>query len=138
MNVNNFHHFLAKCVAVNMSSHSNSEISTDRLLKDNANILRYLKYCKPSVRKHLIGCADRNLIQCFYKILLNIIKKNIKISKTQLKNINAYKHLIKIIIGKRYSLKKKREALQTGGFVSAIIAPVASLIASLIGNAIAK
>ena len=90
------------------------------------------------MRKQLLGCADRNLIECFYKILLNIIKKNIKISKSQLKKINKYRHLIKIIIGKKHSLKKKRIALQTGGFVSAIIAPVASLLASLIGSAIAK
>ena len=42
------------------------------------------------------------------------------------------------ILSSKTSIKQKKQVLQTGGFLPAILAPIASILASIIGGVIKK
>ena len=63
-----------------------STLTTKELLIQNTDILKQLKYCKPSVRSYIINRADSNLIECFSRIILNIVEKKYLYQQNNLKN----------------------------------------------------
>ena len=114
-------------------------MNTRKLLKANAKVLLYLRKhnCDPNIRNYIINSADKNLISCFSKIAINLLQKHINLSHKQLKNLKNFRTQMHILSSKT-SIKQKKKVLQTGGFLPAILAPIASILASIIGGVIKK
>ena len=119
-----------------------STLTTKELLIQNTDILKQLKYCKPSVRSYIINRADSNLIECFSRIILNIVEKKIPLSEQQFKKLKKYHKQVLIFLRDSSSLSSKKSALlkgeQRGGFLPLLIAPLLGLLSSFAGEAIAK
>jgi hypothetical protein len=62
---------------------------------------------------------------------MNVLRGTVPLKKDQLKRLRAYKRNLQTLATKRPSMKKKKIALQKGGFVGALLAPVLSLLGGL-------
>ena len=121
-----------------------STLTTKELLIQNADILKQLKYCKKSVRSYIINKADSNLIECFSRIILNIVEKKKPLSASQFKKLKKYHKQVLVFLRDTSSLSANKSALlkgeqqQHGGFLPLLIAPLLGLLSSFAGEAIAK
>jgi hypothetical protein len=56
------------------------------------------------------------------------------LSNTQLEVCKKWRKPLKMLALKRYPIKAKKEILQQGGFIGAILPVLATVLGSLIGN----
>ena len=109
-----------------------------KLLKSNAEVLLHLKKCKPNIRNYIVKNADKELIDCLSKITSSILQNHIKLNSKQKTQIKKYRPQVNQLLARGKNLKNKKKVLQSGGFLSAIIAPIAAILSSIIGGVIRK
>ena len=106
-------------------------------LRRNIPHLKKLKKVPTKQRKEIISQASADLINCICDCCLNVVKGNLQINQTQKKKLGRHAVSIRALSKKGQSLKKRKQILiQKGGFLPALIAPVLSLAASVIGGLI--
>lgn len=102
-------------------------------MRKQAATLCMLCHAKPRLRKAIIEAADKDLILCLCECALNVLKGNVTLTNAQLKKLKQYKQHLRKLIEKKLALKKKKEVIQKGGFLPALLAPLAaSVIAPLL------
>ena len=77
-----------------------------------------------------------DVIKILKKIAKNIYKGNIKLSNRQKEKLSSHKRCLKELALQKTSLKRSRQVLQKGGFLSAILAPLAGVLLQPILKAI--
>ena len=82
-------------------------LTTKTWLKQKADILSHLKFCKPSIQSYIIKNADSELIECFSRIIINIIKKKIPLTKKQFKKLEYYHKQVLVFLREKCSLATK-------------------------------
>ena len=85
-------------------------------------------------RRIVIRNCDVELINCFCECCKNILKGNVPLKSNQLTKLRRDKNNVRALALKKTSLRKKRKILQKGGFLGAILAPVLSVLTSLLGQ----
>ena len=103
-------------------------------LKRHASDIVYLQKTKPCIRKHLITKADGSLVDCLCECADNILRGNVPLTKLQKKNLKRNKARLRARTKKSVSLRKNRAILQKGGFLESLLAPIASVVASLLST----
>lgn len=103
-------------------------------LRKHANDLVYLHQAKPCIQKHLIGKADRSLIECLCECADNILKGHVELSRTQKDKLKKNKSGLRELVKKSVGLKKKKVILQKGGFLGSLLAPIASVVGPLLSG----
>ena len=104
-------------------------------LQRNIPHLKKLKKASPKQRRKLLAKSKPDLINCICDCCLNITKGNLKISQAQKKRLVCYAPSIRALAKKRQSVKKRKGILlQKGGFLPALLVPVLSLAASVLGG----
>ena len=94
-------------------------------LKKNAHILHVLAHATPQMCKAIIGVADRELITCLCECAQNILNGNVPMTKNHLKHLQRYRLDVRTL-GKKRTLKhSKKKILQKGGFLPALLEPIA-------------
>ena len=123
-------------------------------MKTNLPILKYLRFnkvlqCLPELEKlaksktaternyYLKNCEDC-LINSISEIALNCLKGKIPLKSCDFKKLNVYKNLLRQLASKSPVKKRRRLLIQKGGFISVLIPPAISLIASLVGDLISN
>ena len=99
-------------------------------LKKHAHILRFLASGKPAVCKAVVKAADPQLINCLCECAHNILKGNIPLTKAQKQKLTWVKQGLRSLAKKSTSQKQKKKILQKGGFLGALLAPVAATVLS--------
>ena len=94
-------------------------------LKKHAALLQILATAKPVMCKAIIAAADHDLISCLCECALNIIKGNVPLSKCHLKRLKWHKKDVRTLVNKCTPKVTKKKILQKGGFLSALLAPIA-------------
>ncbi len=97
-------------------------------LKKQALLLKLLASATPKMGKAIIGVADGNLIMCLCECAHNILKGNVPLTKAHLKRLKRYRADVRALVQKRSTQKRKRKILQKGGFLGALLAPVAATV----------
>ncbi len=97
-------------------------------LKKQALLLKLLATAKPKMSKAIIGAADGNLIMCLCECAHNVLKGNVPLSKAHLKRLKRYRTHVRALVQKRTAQSKKKKILQKGGFIGALLAPVAATV----------
>ncbi len=105
---------------------------TKRLIK-HATVLKLLQKSSPTVVRHIIRNADRKLLNTLCECSLNILKGNVALSKPQLNRLKKYKSALRNLVNRKTSLKKKKDILQTGGFLSALLTPLLGVLGGILG-----
>jgi exonuclease III len=103
-------------------------------LKNHASDIVYLQETKLCIREHLITKADRSLVDYLYECAGNIFRGNVPLTKLQKENLKRNKARLRARTKKSVSLRKNRAILQKGGFLESLLAPIASVVASLLST----
>ena len=88
-------------------------------------MLGILAHATPQMCKAIIGAADRELMTCLCECAQNILNGNVPLTKKHLKHLQRYRSDVRTLVKKRAPKRKKKKILQKGGFLSALLAPIA-------------
>ena len=114
------------------SSHRRRRKKTLKLRKTFEKV-RILSLATPCVRKQLVQQGGREIVDCISECCVNILKGNVRLSPKQKSCLSKRKLKLRKIAKKKVSLKQKKQIIQRGGFpLGAILAPVASVLGSLL------
>ena len=106
-------------------------------LERQAPLLQVLAEGHPHVSKTILRGADNDLIKCLSECAANILKGRIALDREQKTKLIKYKQKIRKIADKKIALKNKHKIVQTGGFATALLAPLLKpIIAPLAGKLI--
>jgi hypothetical protein len=95
--------------------------------------VRVLSLATPKARKELIQKGGKEVIGCVSECCANILKGNVPLTPKQKCCLTKHKNKLRELTKKKVSLRKKKQIIQTGGFpLAAILAPVASVLGSLL------
>ena len=103
-------------------------------LKKHAHLIKVLAQAKPQMCKAIVRAADKNLIICLCECAQNLLKGNVPLSKAQLKKLKRYRKEVQTLAQKRTSQSKRKEILQKGGFLPALLAPIALTVLGTLLN----
>lgn len=99
-------------------------------MQRHEDLLKVLLKSSPRMRRAILGAADKELIDCLCECAVNILRGNVTLSSEQRERLRKYKNAVRKLANKGVAVKSKRQILQTGGFLGALLAPLA---ASLVG-----
>ena len=101
------------------------------------HLLQAIAEGHPQVVKAILRGADNDLIKCLSECALNILKGGVAFDREQKTNLIKHKQKIRKLAEKKISLKNKHKIVQTGGFATALLAPLLKpIIAPLAGKLI--
>ena len=104
-------------------------------LKKHADYLSVLCRCSTGERRALLKSARPDLIKAICEISHNTLQGNVKLKDRQRKKLQRHKNTLRRLADRSQSLIGKRRLLvQQGGFLPALIAPIASIIGGLISS----
>ena len=91
-----------------------SRRKTGNALK-RVDFLSLLARSKPSRRKYLVSSADASEILAIAECILNLHKRNIRVSGDKKRKLLQFRKELGSICSKSTSVKQKRKVLQKGG-----------------------
>ena len=104
-------------------------------LKRNASTLKLLRGAKKPFQKAVLKKSKDDLVKWICDISFNVLKGTAPISKQIKKRLSRHKSSLRKLIDQKLSLKKKRKVIQSGGFLSALMAAAIPILGSLFGLA---
>ena len=94
------------------------------VIKKNKYMLRILAEGDPKMTKYIIRGADEPLIHCFVDCAHNILERNIPLGLKEKKRLGKYKEELRVPMKKNTSDRKKKQILQEGGFLPALLVAI--------------
>ena len=104
------------------SKKSRSKLSKN--LRDNLYMIRCLSEAKEDSRRGAMRCCSRQLCDSMSEIAANLLKGNIPLTDRQFLALKRHAKDIEALSKKKTQVWKRREILQKGGFLSALLGPV--------------
>ena len=96
-------------------------------VKRNALCLHLLTKADGKLIKAVIANGKQELVDSLCECAHNILKGNVALKTIHKAKLRRYRGLMRSLV-KRKAAKNKRKILQTGGFVSALLAPLATSV----------
>lgn len=103
-------------------------------VKRNVALLQLLHKSKPAMAKTILKNAPPDLVKALCECSLNVLKGNIKLNAAQKKRLRRYKNILRTLAVKKASAKTRKQMLQKGGFIGALLGPVLGVLGSLLGR----
>ena len=105
-----------------------------RHVKKNLAIIRAFSDLPPTARREVLRCANSSLATGLCEIIYNILQGKIRLSPKHKSRFNKSKRNLRLLgYQKRLPLQRKRKLLvQSGGFLSAILPLVASIVSGIV------
>ena len=97
---------------------------------EQEGLFKTLLKSKPSLQKLIINKVDKKIILFICIIVLNILKGNISIKKSEIDKLKRFKLPLRKLTSIS-KLKDKKKILQRGGFLSTLIPLILNAIISL-------
>lgn len=91
-------------------------------LRRNAHLLNYLAKGNKAIVRTIIKEADKDVINLLCECAHNVVNKNIPLTLSQKKKLKKHKKKFLILLDKSASIKRKKKALQQGGFIGTLLA----------------
>ena len=108
-------------------------------VRRHADVLKVLAKAKPNLCKAIIKGGDMDLVHCLCECAHNVLKGTVTLTKAQKVKLGRYKQDLRSVARKQTSPKRKRQVLQKGGFIPALLAPLlAPIIAPLATKLLGK
>jgi hypothetical protein len=96
-------------------------------------MLKLLCGAKPTVIRAVLKGASPDLIQAISECSLNVLKGNVRITPAQKKRLCRYKQKLRTLAKKKTSFKRRKQVIQTGGFLGVLLKPVLGALGGLLG-----
>lgn len=94
----------------------------------NSTKLKDLHKASAKKKRQILKTASTDLICCLCECALNIRQGNVPLSSKQFGKLKKYHKQLKALSRKSSSVKTKQKVLQSGGFIGALLAPLAKLL----------
>lgn len=94
-----------------------------RHVDHNFELLKLLAKAKGKQRQAIINASDSSLVKAVCECAYNLLKGNIKVSTEVKRKLNSKKKHLRDLAAKNVSLKRKREIIQRGGNLLAVLLP---------------
>ena len=102
-------------------------------LKRNVLCRCLLAKTDPALARSIIEKGNGGLVQGLCKCAHNILKGNVSLKNSQKGGLRRYKKDLRALVKRKTALHERKRNLQKGGFVGAMLAPLAmSLLAPLV------
>ena len=92
-------------------------------------LLRQLK--NANVKKRRLLLVNTDLVKAVCECSKNVINGNVSMSEGQRAKICRHRNKIRELAKKRVPLKRKRQIIQSGGFLGALLGPIIGVLSSL-------
>ena len=106
---------------------------TSSRVRKQAPILKYLCKANPRQARAIINTADNELLNTLCECSLNVLQGRIPVTPHQKQKLRRFKNQLHTLASKNASLTRKKKLLQKGGFLSALLSPIAGLLTNLLG-----
>ena len=106
-------------------------------VKRQASLLQIPSQARPHICKAILRETDKDLLQCLSECAFNVLRGNVPLTAPQKAKLTKYKQKLRKVADKKVSLKEKHKIVQSGGFSTALLAPLMKpVIAPLAGKAL--
>ena len=99
-------------------------------LKKSLPVLEYLVSLSPSDQKKFISTANKEILQVFTSICMNILRRGVPLEESHIRKLRKIEPQIKLLANKSHSLKKKRHIISKGGFVGTLLSTLLPILVS--------
>ncbi len=100
--------------------------------------LKLLHDSKPAYRKVLLEKASKDVIKLLSNCALNMIKGEMLLTEKEKEALRPHKKKVERLASKRVSIKKKKQILQSGGFLPPFLFPILAAIGGNIAGAVMR
>jgi len=91
-----------------------------------------LHRAKPTTRKRLLHKhCDDDFVCCIVECVRNLLKGNVPLNSIQKRKLQSKKKVLRQLVLKKTSQRKRRQLVQSGGFLGALLGPIVSVLGSL-------
>ena len=105
-------------------------------VRKNAPLISSLAKMTPRIRNAVLSTAKKELVLALVECAKNVILGTVPLTSTQLNQLRRYQKHITELVAPRTSLKRRKELLQTGGFVGLLVKPLLGLLGSALGGSL--
>ena len=102
-------------------------------VKRQGDLLKVLGSAKPPAVKALIKSASPELVRTLCECCHNVLKGNVNITSAQKRRLRRHKTSLRTLTRKKLSLKRRKQILQKGGFIGALLSPILSVLKGVLG-----
>ena len=103
-------------------------------LREHTALLPMLMEAREPVRKRFMPCCSRGVCNAMSEVADNLLKGNIPLTKAQLELLRPSAKELETLAKKKTSLVKKRQILQQGGFIGALLGPAIKILGPMVGG----
>lgn len=103
-------------------------------LKKNVDMLRMLHEAKEHTRRGFLKCCPGDVCNAISEVASNTLKGNIPLTDAQYAGLKRHAKDLETLARKKTSLTKKRQIIQKGGFITALLGPALRLLTPVIGS----
>ena len=104
-------------------------------LERNVDYLRVLSTANPKMCKCIVQAAHKDLVDALCECAQNVLYGTVPLTASQKRKLVRYKkHLRKLARSKKTSQKARKVVLQTGGFLPALLGPLATAVLAPIAS----
>ena len=101
---------------------------------ENLCLLNALCRMKPTVAKEALKNASSDLINALSECSLHVLEGYVPLTPLQKKRLARNKHGLRVLAKKHSSVKRRKQVLQKGGFLGALIKPIVAVLGELLGG----
>ena len=95
-------------------------------------VLKRIRKMGDKAKREYVRKCDREFVDCVSECTKNVIKGNVPLNGRQMKKLHRKRQDLRALSKKKTSLRAKRKILQKGGFLTALLPPVLSVLGSLL------
>ena len=100
-------------------------------------VLKRINKLGDKAKRQYVKKCDKEFVDCINECAKNVLRGNVPLNSSQNSKLSLHNHNLRTLSVKKTSLKSKRQILEKGGFLGAILTPVLSLsVHGFISNAI--
>ena len=101
-------------------------------IKKYLPVLKRIRRLGDKAKREYVRKCDREFVDCVSECAKNVIKGNVPLNGPQMSKLRRKRHDLRALSKKKTSLRAKRKILQKGGFLTALLPPVLSVLGSLL------
>ena len=97
-------------------------------IRRNMNAIKALARANTATQRAMISTANKDLILSLVELSSNLIKGNVHLTKRQFNQLKGYNSHLKRLVKSNTSERQRRQLLQKGGFLGALLKPLLGLL----------
>jgi len=100
-------------------------------VKDYLPVLKRIRKLGEKAKRDYVRKCDKEFLDCISECAKNVLKGNVALTTRQKTKLRRSKNDLRALSVKKTALRKKRRILQKGGFLSALLPPVLTVLSEL-------